>query len=396
MRTSALFHFSFLLFTFSLFAAPAKNAAEPVAEGYPAWTGITPKNYIAGRVLQSNADLRQRVATVVVEFDATKTAEQFEKAGTLADLIGLRSVVGHGSENWETLLLPRDVMVIFVAYNAKSHETVLEGKKVKDSLDKHPGLLALSANSAPIYEGVTFDGAPSNGGKFPFVYVMGYEGKEPLLKEEVNEKTVSAVKKVIAAQRKKMAEAELKWRPFYGYVAEPKYFHDIEKALAKGKPLDVVEEKLKKSVKSGEAERAKEAQMLYDGLAQTRSDMMFFVKCAVSSSPHVAAYKMNQLFKYWPKAKKQLSNVTEKLKANKSAQPLISMYAKIAQWSDPDFECKNAAEAKKIVAELEKMKKTLAPIKEDAQNITAQNGALVLDGMLDELISIIPSKVPQK
>jgi len=395
MRTSALFHFSFLLFTFSLFAAPAKNAAEPVAEGFPAWTGVTPKNYIAGRVLQSNADLRQRVATVVVEFDAAKTAEQLEKTGSLANLNGFATVIGHGSTNWESVEIPRDVMVIYVAHNVKGHEAVVEGMKVKDSA-KNPCLTSFVGGKVPIYENVTFEGAPGNGGKFPFVYVMGHEGTEPLVKEEYGAKTAAAINKAIADQRKKMAEADLKWRPFYGYVAEPKHFHDIEKALAKGKPLDAVEAKLLKSVKASDAEKAKEAQMLCDGLEQTRSDMMWTVQCAYSACPHVAAYKINQLIKYWPKTKKQMSAVSDKIKANSAAQPLIKMYAKIVQWSDPDFTCKNAGEAKKIVAELEKMKKAIAPIKEDAQNIQVQNGALILDGMLDELIAIIPTKVPQK
>jgi len=394
MRTSALITYSLLLIP-SLLAAPAKNAAEPVAEGYPAWTGVTPKNYIAERVLASNADLRQRVATVVIEFDAAKTAEQLEKTGKLSSLNGFASVLGFGYTNWETVQIPRDVLVIYVAHNVKSHEAVVEGMKKKHPTD-NPGLFSLSGSGAAIYEGVTFEGAPSNGGKFPFVYVMGYEGKEPLFKEEFGAKTAAAVRTVITAQKNKMAEEGLIWRPFYGYVAEPKHFKDVEKTLAKGKPLDAVEAKLLKSVKASDAEKAKEAQMLYDGLAQTRSDMMFTARSALANSPHVAAYNVSRLLKYWPKTKKQIADVAEKISADKNAQPLIKMYAKIMEWSNPDFTCKNAGEAKKIVAELEKMKKTIAPIKEDAQNIQVQNGALILDGMLDELIAIIPTKVPQK
>lgn len=395
MRTSALIHFSLLLFTFSVFAAPAKPGVEPVAEGYPAWTGVTPKNYIAGRVLGSNADLRQRVATVVVEFDAAKSAEQLEKTGKLSALNGVSAVVGHGGRNWEGVQIPRGVMVIYVAYNAKGHEAVLAGLKSKDP-QKDLGLQALAQGKAPVYEGVTFEGAPTNGGKFPFVYVMGYEGKEPLVKEEFGAKTEAAINKAIAEQKKKLAEADLKWRPFYGYVAEPKHFHDIEKALAKNKPLDAVEAKLLKSVKAADAEKAKEAQMLYDGLEQTKGDMMFLAQCSFASSPHVAAYTIDRLMKCWPKTKKQMSDVVERIKANAGAQPMIRMYSKIMEWSDPNFTCKNAAEAKKIVAELNKMKKTLEPMKEDAKNINIQNSALTLDGILDELIAVIPTKVPQK
>jgi len=393
MKKSVLITCSLLLIP-SLFAAPAKSAAEPVAEGYPVWTGVTPKNYIDGRVLVSAAELRQRI-TVVVEFDAAKAGEQLEKTGKLSMQNGYQLAVGHGSANWETLQLPRDVMVIYVAQGAKTRDAVCEGMKGKDAT-KFPGISAIKTGKAPIYEGVTFEGAPANGGKLPFVYVMGYEGTEPVLKEEFGAKTEANVRKAIAEQRKKIVEAGLSWRPFYGYVAEPKHFTDIGKTLAKGKPLDAVEAKILKGITSKDPEVAKEAQMLYDGLVQTRGDMMWAIRCACRDCPHVAAYKMGVLMKYWPKTKKQLSDVAERIKANGAAQPLIKMYAKVAQWAEPDFTCKNAAEAKKIVDELNKMKKALAPMKEDASNLTAQNGALVVDGLLDELIAIIPTKVPQK
>jgi len=395
MSATALFHCSLLLFALPLMAAPAKNAAEPVAEGYPAWTGITPKNYIKGRVLYSNAELRQRIA-VVVEFDATKTAEQLEATGTMAELNGYNANVWL-SPNWETLELPRDVMIIYVARNVKTHEAVVEGMKYKDS-QKFLGLTAIAANAVPIYENVTFEGAPANGGKLPFVYVMGHEGKEPLLATAFTtiKATFPAVKKAVAEGKKKITEEGLTWRQFYGNVGEPKHFKDLAKTLAKGKPLDQVEAKLLKGVTSKDAETAKEAQMLYDGLAQTKSDLMWTAQSCFKSSPHVAAYKMGILFKYWPKTKKQMAEVVEKLKTNPNAQPLIKVYAKIVEWSNPDYVCKNASEAKKNVAELQKMKKMIEPLKEDAKNITIQNSALMLDGMLDELITVMPTKVPQK
>lgn len=377
----------------SLFAVPAKNAVESVAAGYPAWSGIAPKNYIAGRVLVSNAELRQRVATVVVEFDAAKAAEQLNKAGALAVLNGMGALFEHGTTNWESIQIPHDVMVVFVAHNVKVRDAVLESLKPKPLQD--PGLSSLAMNKAPVYADVTFDGAPANGGKFPFVYVLGHEGTEVLFKEEYGDKTMAAVRKIISAQTKKLTAESLTWRPFYGYVAEPKYFKDIEKAFAKGKPLEPVEAKLKKSVTAKDPEMAKEAQLLYDGLVQTKGDLMFLARCAAANSPHVAAYYIGRLTKYWPSTKKQMSELAEKLKANAGAQPLIKIYAKIMEWSDPNFTCKNAGEAKKIVAELQKMKKQVLPLTNDS-NITVQNGALMLDGMLDELITVMPTKVPQK
>jgi len=397
MKKTAFFAAFNLLVAVAASGAPAKGGALPVAEGYPAWTGITPKNYITGRVLMSDAELRQRI-TVVIEFDASKTLEQVDLVGDLAALNNYATTIGHGSENWETVQLPREVMVIFVAHNAKDHELVKNALKIKDADEakKHPNITQVMTSQAPFYENVTFEGAPDNGGKFPFVYVMGYEGKEPVVKCEWDaKKTRAAVRKAVSEQRNKISSDGLTWRPFYGYVAEPKHFKDIEKALAKGKPLEPVEAKLQKSVTAKDPEVAKEAQMLYDGLAQTKSELAQLVKCSYVACPHVAAYNLGMLLKYWPKTKKQMSVVQDKLKANDAAQPLVKMYPKIAQWADPNFTCKNAGEAKKIVGELTKMKAALQPLKDD-KNVTVQNGALIVDGIVDELIVAIPSRVASK
>lgn len=369
-----------------------RGGEAPVAAGYPAWTGLTPKNYIAGRVLVSGGDLRQRI-TVVVEFDAAKTAEQLEKTGTLSELCGFRTATGL-SPCWEKLVLPRDVMVIYVARNVKSHEAVIEGMKAKDRV-KQTGLTALEANGSPVYEQVSFNGAPSAEGQYPFVYVMGCEGVEPLLKTAFKGKqvTANAIRKVIASERKKLKEANLSWRPFYGYACESKHCKDVENALKGVKSLEPLEAKLLAEVLAGDAEAAKEAQMLYDGLEQAKSDMIWVARKSMRRSPHVAAHKLGMLVKYWPSAKKSVADLSDKLKAKPGSQPLVKMYPKIAQWSDPGFVCKNAGEAKKIVAELNKMKKTLEPLKESADDVNVQNGALLMDGMVDELIATIPSKV---
>lgn len=54
--------------------------------------------------------------------------------------------------------------------------------------------------------------------------------------------------------------------------------------------------------------------------------------------------------------------------------------------------CKNAGEAKKIVAELNKMKKDLGKLK-DSKVVVVQNGALLMDMKVDELIAQMPTKV---
>ena len=71
------------------------------------------------------------------------------------------------------------------------------------------------------------------------------------------------------------------------------------------------------------------------------------------------------------------------------------MYCKLMAWSEPDFTCKNGGEVKKIIGELNKMKKDLEKLKE-SKVIVVQNGALLMDAQVDELISLIPTKVPEK
>ena len=71
------------------------------------------------------------------------------------------------------------------------------------------------------------------------------------------------------------------------------------------------------------------------------------------------------------------------------------MFCKVMVWADPAFTCKNAGEAKKIVAELNKMKKDLDKLKK-SEVIVIQNGALLMDTQVDELIATIPSRLPEK
>ena len=371
-------------------AVPSKTVEEVVAGDFPKWTGVLPKNYLCGRKLESGSELRHRI-TLVIEFDADKALEQLCKTGPLGNHNGISPIVGHGEQDWTDMMLPRDVMVVFVARNIKKAEQVTDVLTPK-TCTSNPDLGPALASRAPVYRDVTFDGAPDNGGKFPFVYIMGRDGKTPLLKEHYSDKTPENVFRVIGAERKKMTDAGIAWRPFYGFVAEPKRFKDIGTALDKGKPLDAIEAKLQKAIASTDPEEAREAQMLYDALVQTRCDYILLLRYSWKESPHAAAYNMDVVTRCWPKVKKDLTAVADGLKSYVAAQPLIRMYPKIAHWSEPDFKCKNGAEAKKIVATLNKMKKTLAQLKDDASNIIIQNCAIVIDAKIDGLVATMSER----
>lgn len=384
-----------VLMPVALLAGPAAKV-DPVAEGYPDWQGMSAKTFIMGREIVPS-DLRHKVTIVVDVQPNDKLQEQLVLAATFAQKIGMPT--GWEGVNWETHELPRNV--IFVISNRgggkdKDHDAIKEALKYKgDDASISAALSQYRSMACSMYDDVTFTGAPDSTGKRPFVYVMGPEGKEPLCQGELNAAMMKTANAAIAKGKKQIEEWEIKWRPFYGNIDEPKFFPVLAKTLEKGKPLAPVEKAILKDVVAKDPEKAKEAQILYDALCQTRSDLVMRIKLEVAACPHRAYYDIQQLVKYWPMEKKRLEDVYAKLKAVPDAEKMAKMFMKLKAWADPEFMCKNAGEAKKIVAELNKMKKDLEKMKE-SKVIVVQNGALLMDVQVDELISTIPLKVPSK
>lgn len=375
-------------------AGPAAGKADPVAEGYPVWTGVSDKSHVMGRMI-TPSDLRHKF-TVVVEIDANDVDKAKEQLGVAADLCALNSFRGvEESFNWARQELPRDSFVL-VSYFGKDASVLSEAMKTKD-VTLSARLNAMKRSLIPVYRDVTFEGAPDGAGKRPFVYVMGVEGKTPIYSGEATSKSVSAIRAAISKSKSALTESGWKWRRFYGSVDEPKFFKSLSKTLvpSKAKPVAAEVAKLKKGITSKNADTAKEAQILFDALEQTRSDLLYRIALEAPACPHRAAYDMQELLKFWPGERKKVATYAEKLKSIPDADKLARIFARVSEWADPAFECKNAGEAKKIVAELNKMKKDLEKLKE-SKVIVVQNGALLLDGEIDDLISLMPSRVQTK
>ena len=382
----------------ALLAGPVAKI-DPVAEGYPDWQGISDKNYIMGRQI-CPSDLRHK-ATVVVDIEpGEKLQSQLVLVGKFVEKTGLSRMEFGAS--WETLELPRDVVVVVSNRGGgrdKDREAIKDALKYKgEDQAISTSLSSIRSMGCAMYDDVTFTGAPDSTGKRPFVYVMGPDGKEPLCQGGLNDAMVKTANSAIDKAKKQIAGWESKWRPFYGNVDEPKFFPVLAKTIEKGKPLAPVEKALLKDVVSKDPEKAKEAQVLYDALNQTRSDLVMRIMMEVSACPHRAYYDVQELIKYWPAEKKRLEPVYAKFKAVPGAEKLAKIFIKLKAWGDPEFTCKNAGEAKKIVAELNKMKKDLEKLKDPEKNpvVVIQNGASLLDMNVDELISTIPLKVPSK
>ena len=396
MERNTLMMLAALLPSF-LLAGPAAKV-DPVAEGYPDWSGLTAKNRICGREIFPS-DLRHKV-TVVVEIEPNeKLQSQLALAGKFAIMTGL-TTVGELTD-WDNFEIPRSLIVVISNRGAKNHEAIMGAAKYKGEDTILSGALAaVRGNGCSVYDDLTFTGAPDSTGKRPYYYVMGPTGKEPIAQGELTAAAIKDAQAKITKAIKDMDSGEVKWRPFYGNLEDSKYHAAIAKALEKGKtakvsPLQPIEKAILKDVVLKDEERAKTAQILYDALNQTRNDLFLRVLFEVSCCPHRAYYDASQLVKFWPSEKKRLENVYAKFKAYPELEPLAKAFCKMQEWASPDFTCKNAGEAKKIVQELNKMKKMLEKLKE-SKNIQIQNGALLMDMKVDELLAAIPAKVAAK
>ena len=382
-----------------LAAGPAEKV-DPVAEGYPTWTGVTAKNYVQGREL-CPSDLRHKV-TIVIEIEPSeKLVSHFEAMTPLVSRSSSGSL-GFGA-NWEDTELPRDFITVISLKGMGKKEVQgykdLLANKDKSIKDKNIVSTLARITGCTTYCDLSFEGAPDTAGKRPYVYVFGPTGAAPIAHGPLAT-AMKDLNEAIAKGRKEISGWDPKWRPFFGNIAEPKFNTSLAKTLEKGKkakkaPLDPVAKGLLSDVKSPDAEKAKEAQVLYDAIEQTRSDLILRIGLEASACPHRAYYDIQQLLKYWPAESKQVEVALKRIETAPNAKMMGELFSKLKEWGDPSFTCKNAGDAKAIVAKLQKMKKTLAPVKEST-NITAQNGALLLDMRIDDLITQMPNKVATK
>jgi hypothetical protein len=373
----------------------AQAKRDPVADGYVDWLEVVDKNHLSGRLL-CPSDLRNKFV-MVVEVEGKDVAELRKQLIAAVPFLQRNYyMASHGAVAWERYELKRMPMVVVAVHGVKDPQIVQEALRSKDQTEARS--LAMYRNGLiPVYARLTYDGAPDNAGKRPYAYLMGVTGTEPLAQGPADRATLGAFTAALRTAQAKLAADGWSWRPFTGSIEEPQFFPALKKMLEtkKAKPLTGIMAKIKRSISSKKAEVAKEAQILYDALEQTRSDLVFRIRAEAAACPHRAAYDIQQLLKFWPTEKKRVADYAEKMKAVPEAGVLSRVFMQLMEWADPAFVPKNAGAAKKIVAELNKSKKLLEKLKE-SKNMMVQNGAAMLDAELDELISTIPSKVPEK
>lgn len=371
----------------SAFAAPA-----PVADGFVDWSGISPKSYLFGRTI-TPSDLRQWTVVYVV-VDAEAFAGQVR---TLAPLAGLMPLPQGHATQWETAELPHDGIVVFSVRNAKGTDPksfALNFRPPKDAEQAVAGqYVVYGQNMVPFYKDLAPVGAAAlTADKLPYVAVYGAKGTDPLYtKESYAAGDFKAVRAAVDTAKKQLPAD---WALPLG-VREPQYYKQVPALVAKGKPASAALKILAAGIKSKDAEQANEAQVMYDALNQYASGLKLRIGLEHHAAPARAYYDLQTLVKLFPSEKKKMQAIDQKFKQNKELGSLGKIFEKLTLWSRDDFVCKNAGEAKKIVAELQKYKKTLEGLAE-SPNAQVQGEAMLFAAQLDSLIEIIPTKVPSK
>ena len=381
MKRTALLTSCLLLLTSLLAAAAGRSVAyEPTAEGYPAWAGLTEANYVCGRQI-CPSDLRHKL-TAVILIDAAKFEEQVKLIGCVGAFNPTLSSI-HGQAA-ETFVVPRNNICLIVLVGK------IDVEKFNDFLKKNAK--DLQPYSWIVYSNVTCSKAPDNAGKFPFYYVFGPEPGDAIASGDFDAAASAKLGQMVQSKKHKIES----WKPYYGSVEEPQYMKSFTKILNSGKPLEGLVASCKKGISSKNPDQAKECQILYDALEQTRSDLLFEARGFAGLCPTRAMYEAGTLIKQFPKTKKQLAGALDRIKSIPDIGQLIKMFELLKKWGAEDFLCKNAGEAKKIEAELKKMKKTCDTLVEKSSNNTVQSCAAWIGSEAETLASVISTKVPAK
>lgn len=171
-----------------VFCCPAKSVSpvDPVAATFADWRGVEDDNYLMGRKIVPS-DLRHKVTVVVVLNSKNKLLEQL----LLAEKIMPLRVVGVGKSDVFSWKFPRHGITVFSCRGDVTHdalrEALREGKKDKK---KAKSLKCLAQRGCCYYRDLSFVGAPDPTGKFPYAYVMGPSGINPLWHGQLTDKTV--------------------------------------------------------------------------------------------------------------------------------------------------------------------------------------------------------------
>lgn len=387
MKTGTLSALAAAALAASAFAAP--GGKDPVAAGFVDWTNVADANLLAGLSL-TPSDLRQRTVVYVVVDDAWLTRD---------NLCKLRSVIGYmptpsESFSWDVGELDfRRIAVVSVRNCKDAPSKFAERLKTSKDMDakSKDALSSIRGYQLPFYKDVAPADEPEmSADRLPYVAVYAADSAEPVFKAEKFGFKSGVLYKAVGDAAKRLP-ADWTW-PLG--VREPKHFKALPAMVAKGKTAKELQSAVKSGVKSGDPEVAKEAQAIYDAVAQYGTMLRLRILREYNVAPARAYYDATTLVRMFPEEKKKIAAVDAKLKKVPEAGSLAKAIEKLMLWSREDFAPKSKGEAKKIVADLLKMKKALAALAE-SKNVHVQGEAMLFANQLDSLIDAIPAKAPQ-
>ena len=378
-----------LLAVASAFAAPAKD---PVAEGFLDWENVTDKHLLWGLSL-TPSDLRQRTVVYVVVDDAWLTNA---KAAELASAAGLIDVP-YESFSWDTMDFVLKQIVVVSVRNGKASDKATFAERLKAPKGAEDSVRTryqtLARTKMPFYRDLAPAGeAELAADRLPYVAVYSPDSAEPVFKAAKFD--FASMKDV----RKAMNDAAKKFPTDWTWplgVREPQHCKTLPALVAKGKTEKELQAALKPSLKSDDPEVAKEARIISDAISQYGTMLRLRIALEYARAPARACYDASQLVKMFPSEKKKIAAIDAKLKKLPEASSLGKLMEKLMLWSRDDFAPKSVGEAKKIVAEIQKMKKTLEVLS-NSQNAAVQGEAMLISSRLDTLIDTIQAKVPAK
>lgn len=389
--TLTLFVLPVCLAVSSLCAHAAPSGAS-VAEGYSDWTGVELKNRIMGRVL-SASDFRHRVTVFVVFPCDPKDEEQKMLGDFLRATKFLSSLQPSLDWNFDFEMeekLPRDVLVVGVIQGKCTAKMLSAAMRTRSDENEQESPVG-AWRTAAFYMNVKMVNGPDSEDKYPYVYVMGPSGKEPRWKGVYAKDAGGEIAQIVSKAKGEIGE----WTPLTG-VVEAQFFKKEQQELLSGKPVQGVVVKLKKGLTDADAEKAKEAQVMYDAVSQYRSDLFYRIQQEYREHPARAFVDVHRLITLFPQEKKNLQDINAKLKANKAVGTIGKMFEKVCEWNRPDFVFKNASEAKKAVQLVNTWRKSLEKISNDQTDTGLAGEASLILAQVDVLSETLLTKVPQK
>ena len=371
----------------------ASQTRTAVAPGFLKWEGISDKNRLYGYPI-TPSDLRQRVVLYAIIDYAAFTGDQVMDLNDLTSLIRLP----YGHVTWETQEMPHARILVFSVRNAPK-DIGMKAFKAKvyppsgSSEEQRLRYTSYVLFLPPMYRDLKVAGeADVPLADMPVVTVYGGEGTEPLYR-----KTKFSFKKDERAVRAALGKGVEKLLSPWEYplgVTEPRFFKNVPGMLAKGKPAKVALKALEGGILSKDPAQAKEAQVMFDALYQYQTSLKLRIRLECDVAPACAYCDYQQLMTLFPSEKKTMQEYEARLLQDKQVAVLGKVFEHIRVWGGDDFVCANAGEAKKIVLELKKFKKALAPIVE-SPNAAVQGEAMLFQTQVDTLIETIPNKVRQ-